>query len=97
VVEQAKDPDSIVRAAAIAALGSLGSAAVKPNVGLIAQALLDESDLVRDEALLALPAAGDAMRNFPYKVARRLSHGVARRAQHARQGAADCRAHSRHG
>ena len=68
IVEQAKNPDSIVRAAAIAALGSLGSDAVKPNVGLIAQALLDESDLVRDEALLALPAAGDAMRNFPFKV-----------------------------
>lgn len=68
IVEQAKDPDSIVRAAAIASLGSLGAAAVKPNVVLIANALRDESDLVRDEALLALPAAGDAMRNFPYKV-----------------------------
>ena len=68
ITEQAKDPDSVVRAAAISALGSLGPAAVKPNVVLIANALLDESDLVRDEALQALPAAGDALRNFPYKV-----------------------------
>jgi HEAT repeat protein len=68
ITEQAKDPDSIVRAAAISALGSLGPAAAKPNVVLIANALLDESDLVRDEALQALPAAGDALRNFPYKV-----------------------------
>jgi HEAT repeat protein len=29
---------------------------------------MDDSDLVRDEALQALPAAGDAIRNFPYKV-----------------------------
>ena len=68
ITEQAKDPDSIVRAAAISALGSLGPAAAKPNVALIANALLDESDLVRDEALQALPVAGDALRNFPYKV-----------------------------
>ena len=68
ITEQAKDPDSVVRAAAISALGSLGPAAVKPNVVLIANALLDDSDLVRDEALQALPAAGDALRNFPYKV-----------------------------
>ena len=68
ITEQAKDPDSIVRAAAISALGSLGPAAAKPNVVLIANALLDESDLVREEALQALPVAGDALRNFPYKV-----------------------------
>jgi HEAT repeat protein len=68
ITEQAKDPDSTVRAAAISALGSLGSAAVRPNVSIIASGLLDPSDLVRDEALLALPVAGDAMRNFPYKV-----------------------------
>jgi HEAT repeat protein len=68
IVEQAGDPDSVIRAAAIAALGSLGPAAVRPNVAILAKALLDDSDLVRDEALQALPAAGDAMRNFPYKV-----------------------------
>ena len=68
VVEQAKDPDSIVRAAAISALGSLGPEAVKPNIAIIANALLDASPLVRDEALQALPAGGDALRNFPYKM-----------------------------
>jgi HEAT repeat protein len=68
ITEQAKDPDSIVRAAAIAALGGLGAEAVKPNIALIANALLDASDTVRDEALLALPVGGDALRNFPYKM-----------------------------
>jgi len=40
ITEQAKDPDSIVRAAAISALGSLGPAAAKPNVVLIAGFIL---------------------------------------------------------
>ena len=68
ITENAKDPDSTVRAAAIAALGSLGPDAVKPNIAIIANGLLDVSDLVRNEALQALPAGGDALRNFPYKV-----------------------------
>ena len=68
ITENAKDPDSTVRAAAIAALGSLGPDAVKPNIAIIANALLDVSDMVRNEALQALPAGGDALRNFPYKV-----------------------------
>ena len=68
IVEQAKDPDSGVRAAAVAALGSLGAAAVKPNVIVIANSLLDPSDLVRDEALRVMPIAEDALRSFPYKV-----------------------------
>ena len=67
ITEQAKDPDSTVRAAAIAALGSLGPEAVKPNIPIIANGLLDASELVRDEALQALPAGGEALRNFPYK------------------------------
>ena len=68
ITENAKDPDSTVRAAAIAALGSLGPDAVKPNIAIIANGLLDVSDMVRNEALQALPAGGDALRNFPYKV-----------------------------
>ena len=44
-----------------------GRRAVKANIPAIAQALLDDSDLVRDEALLALPAGGEALRNFPFK------------------------------
>jgi HEAT repeat protein len=40
---------------------------VKPNIPIIANALLDDSELVRDEALQALPAGGEALRNFPYK------------------------------
>ena len=68
ITENAKDPDSTVRAAAIAALGLLGPDAVKPNIAIIANGLLDASDLVRNEALQALPAGGDALRNFPYKV-----------------------------
>ena len=68
ITENAKDPDSTVRGAAIAALGSLGPEAVKPNITIIANGLLDASDLVRNEALQALPAGGDALRNFPYKV-----------------------------
>jgi len=68
IVEQARDQDSRVRGAAVAALGLLGAEAVKPNVPIIANALLDASDRVRDEALVALPVAGEALRNFPYKV-----------------------------
>ena len=68
ILEQAKDTDSIVRAGAIAALGSIGPAAVKPNLKLVANALLDSSDLVREEALNALPAAGDGLADFPFKV-----------------------------
>ncbi len=88
ITEQAKNPDSIVRAAAIAALGALGPAAVKPNVVLIANALLDDSDLVRDEALQALPAGRRRAAQFPVQGARRLSQSIARRARHAREGAA---------
>ena len=68
ITERAKDSDSNIRAAAISALGALGPVAAKPNVALIANSLLDESDLVREEALQALPAAGDALRDFPYNV-----------------------------
>ena len=95
ITEQAKDPDSTVRAAAIAALGSLGPDAVKPNIAIIANALLDVSDMVRNEALQALPAGGDALRNFPYKAARRLSRSLAGSPRHAREGiAASSRASS---
>jgi HEAT repeat protein len=68
IVSQAKDGDSNVRAAAIAALGSIGAAGVTPNFELVANALRDPSELVRIEALLALPAAGDALAHFPYKI-----------------------------
>jgi HEAT repeat protein len=68
ITERAKSSDSNIRAAAISAVGALGPAAAKPNVALIANALLDESDLVRDQALQALPVAGDALRDFPYEV-----------------------------
>ena len=68
ILEQAKDPDSIVRAGAIACLASIGPEALKPNIALIANALRDDSDSVRSEALLALPTCGDALNNFPYKV-----------------------------
>ena len=68
ILEQAKDGDSIVRAGSIAALGSIGPAAVKPNLKLVANALLDSSDLVSRQALIALPAAGDALANFPFRV-----------------------------
>jgi HEAT repeat protein len=68
ILEHAKDADSAMRAAVIAALGSIGPAAVKPNVALIANGLVDPSEGVRTEALLALPACGDAIRNFPFKV-----------------------------
>ncbi|MDR3405962.1 MAG: HEAT repeat domain-containing protein [Chthoniobacter sp.] len=68
ILEQASDADSAVRAAAIACLGSIGPDALKPNVVLIANALRDDSESVRREALLALPACGEALRNFPYKV-----------------------------
>jgi len=68
VVERAGSADSIVRAAAIAAVGELGAGAAKPNLDLLAKALRDPSDLVREEALRALPVAGDALRNFPYKI-----------------------------
>ena len=68
ITERAKDSDSNIRGAAIFALGALGPVAAKPNVALIANALLDESDLVRGEALQALPVAGDALHDFPYSV-----------------------------
>ena len=44
--------------AAIACLGSIGAQALKPNIALIANALRDDSDAVRSEALLALPYEG---------------------------------------
>lgn len=68
ILAQVKSPNANVRAGAIAALGSLGPAAVKPNVPIIANALLDDSDSVRDEALQALPAGGEAVANFPYRI-----------------------------
>lgn len=68
LLEQAKDADPVTRSAAIAGLGGLGAEAVKPNLALIANALRDSSDLVRNAALEALPAAGDALTRFPYKI-----------------------------
>ena len=63
---EAPEPD--VRAAAIRALRMMGPQAVMPNVKTIAQALKHESAQVRNEALLALPLAGDALRQFPYRI-----------------------------
>ena len=61
-----KNPE--VRAGALTALREIGPKAVRPNLDPIARALLDRSELVRGQALLALPLAGDTLERFPFRV-----------------------------
>ena len=97
ITEQAKDPDSVVRAAAISALGSLG-----PGRGE-AQRRAHRQCAARRIRPRARRSAASAPRRrrraaqFPLQSARRLSQGLARRARHAREGAAYHRADPRHG
>jgi HEAT repeat protein len=66
ILAQYKSPE--LRAAVLSALRGIGPKAVETNVDLVFWALLDSSEDVRSEALLALPLCGDALKNRPYKV-----------------------------
>lgn len=68
VVSALDDPESSVRAAAYRALRMMGPKAVTPHLNTVARDLRHASPLVRNEALLALPLAGDTLRNFPYRI-----------------------------